>query len=101
MSCYWQSARSQKSPQLAIGGLADAIHQHKREDGDEQDNVEGGGSVKPLVVLLMQLFAACMDPDVPPHDALLSIRGPMMMHESRQLFTLSWFRYIYIYIYIW
>ena len=48
--------------------------------------------MQPLVVLLMQLFAACMDPDVPPQDALLAVQGPMALQASRQLFSLTWFR---------
>jgi hypothetical protein len=76
-----------------VGGLAAAIQSSRGVVGvDGPESGEGGGTVRPLVELLMQLFAACMDPDVPPHDALLSIQGPMSMHGSRHLFTLTWFR---------
>ena len=76
VSCYWQSSR-------VTGGIG----------GGGSDN-EGGGTVKPLVVLLLQLFSACMDPEVPPQDALLSIQGPMEQHSSHHLFTLTWFRWV-------
>lgn len=71
-----------------MASLGDAL----RHRGEGEGEGEGGGRMKPLVVLLMQLFSACMDPAVPPHDALLSIQGPLAVNSARQLFSLGWFR---------
>ena len=40
---------------------------------------------------ILQLFDACMEPSVPPHDALLSVEGPLMINESKNLFKSEWF----------
>ena len=45
-----------------------------------------------LADIYEQLFSGCMDPAVAPNDALVAVKGPMMLQQNRRMFAMQWFK---------
>lgn len=88
VKCFWQSSPSE------ISNNVQQVPPHSGLIGslvNSQKHLGAGLTVKPMVVLLFQLFNSClMEPQISPSDVLVSLEGIRKMAIEKMLFKVKW-----------